>query len=59
MLVFLTTFLAILPSMLRSGAALELEILALRHPIGASKVRRKTPEINPVWSKNSNGLKIA
>ena len=34
MLVFLTTFLAILPSILRSGVALELENLALRHQIG-------------------------
>src|SRR5215469_7173925 len=34
MLVFLTTFLAILPSILRSRAALELENLALRHQIG-------------------------
>src|SRR6516165_11146461 len=34
MLVFLTTFLAILPSILRSRAAVELENLALRHQIG-------------------------
>jgi hypothetical protein len=34
MLVFLTTFLAIVPSILRSRAALELENLALRHQIG-------------------------
>ena len=34
MLVFLTTLLAILPSILRSRAALELENLALRHQIG-------------------------
>src|SRR5215472_8135477 len=34
MLVFLTTFLAVLPSILRSRAALELENLALRHQIG-------------------------
>ena len=34
MLLFLTTFLAILPSILRSRAALELENLALRHQIG-------------------------
>ena len=34
MLVFLRTFLAILPSILRSRAALELENLALRHQIG-------------------------
>ena len=34
MLLFLTTFLAVLPSILRSGAALELENLALRHQIG-------------------------
>ena len=34
MLVFLTTLLAILPSILRSRAAVELENLALRHQIG-------------------------
>jgi len=34
MLVFLTTLLAILPSILRSRAALELENMALRHQIG-------------------------
>ncbi len=34
MRVFLTTLLAILPSILHSRAALELENLALRHPIG-------------------------
>src|SRR5215469_9542352 len=34
MLVFLTKFLAILPSILRSRAAVELENLALRHQIG-------------------------
>jgi transposase InsO family protein len=34
MLVFLTTVLAVLPSILRSRAALELENLALRHQIG-------------------------
>jgi hypothetical protein len=34
MLVFLTPFLAILPSILRSRAAVELENLALRHQIG-------------------------
>ena len=34
MLVFLTTFLAILPSILRSRVALELENLVLRHQIG-------------------------
>src|SRR5215469_1362892 len=34
MLVFLTTFLSILPSILRSRAAVELENLALRHQIG-------------------------
>jgi len=34
MLGFLTTFLAILPSILRSRAAVELENLALRHQIG-------------------------
>jgi len=34
MLVFLTALLAILPSILRSRAAVELENLALRHQIG-------------------------
>jgi hypothetical protein len=34
MLVFLTTFLAVVPSILRSRAALELENLGLRHQIG-------------------------
>ena len=34
MVVFLTTFLAVLPSILRSRAALELENLALLHQIG-------------------------
>ena len=44
MLVFLTTFLAILPSILRSRAAVGLENLALRHPNRrTSKVRSNTP----------------
>src|SRR5215471_4923531 len=34
MLVFLTTLIALLPSILRSRAAVELENLALRHQIG-------------------------
>jgi hypothetical protein len=47
MLVFLTTFLAILPSILRSRAAVELENLALaKLNRRVSKVRRKAPEIN-------------
>jgi hypothetical protein len=37
MRVFLTTLLAVLPSILRSRAALELENLALRHQIGVLK----------------------
>ena len=43
--VFLTTLLAILPSILRSRAAVELENLALRHR-RASEVRCETSEIN-------------
>jgi len=45
--VFLTTLLTLLPSILRSRAAVELENLALRHQIGVlGEVRYKTPEIN-------------
>src|SRR5215813_9638564 len=46
MLLFLTTFFAILPSILRSRAALELENLALRHQIGVlQRSRAKRPKL--------------
>jgi hypothetical protein len=44
MLVFLTTFLAILTSILRSCAAVELENLALRHQIGVLQTSAATRE---------------
>jgi transposase InsO family protein len=46
MLIFLTTLLATLPSILRSRAALELENLALRHQIGVlQRSARKRPKL--------------
>jgi hypothetical protein len=55
MLIFLTTPLATLSSIFRSRAALELENLALRHQLGASAVRKKTPDcdlMGPVPRQN-------
>jgi len=47
MLLFLTTFLVVLPSILRSRAAVELENLALRHQIGVlQRSAAKRPKIN-------------
>src|SRR5215469_7118176 len=47
MLVFLTTLLAVLPSILRSRAALNFENLALRHQIGVlQRSAAKRPKIN-------------
>jgi len=48
MLIFLTTLLATLSSILRSRAALELENLALRHQIGVlQRSSAKRPKLNP------------
>jgi len=48
MLVFLTTLLAILPSILRSRAVVELENLALRHQIGVlQRSAAKRPKLTP------------
>src|SRR5262252_7801879 len=48
MLVFLTTFLAILPSILRSRAAVGLENLALRHQIGVlQRSATRRPKLTP------------
>src|SRR5215831_164449 len=54
MLIFLTTLLATLSSILRSHAALELENLALRHQIGvlqrsAAKRQKLTPWDRLLW----------
>ena len=49
MLVFLTTFLAILPSILRSRAAVELENLALRHQIDAARRPKLTSGDRLFW----------
>ena len=46
MLIFLTTLLAALRAIFRSGAALELENLALRHQIGVlNRSARKRPKL--------------
>ena len=55
-MLILRSFLAALLSILRWRAALELENLALRHQVGVSKVRGKTPEINPLGSPLWIGL---
>src|SRR6516164_4648437 len=48
MLVFLATFLAVLPSVLRSRAALNFENLALRHQIGVlQRSAAKRPKLAP------------
>src|SRR6516164_5451960 len=55
MLVFLTTFLAILPSILRSRVALELENLVLRHQIG---VLQRSPAKRPKLTSGDRFLWI-
>src|SRR3977135_4118 len=48
MLIFLATLLGTLSSMLHSRVALEIESLALRHPVaGLQRSVRKRPELDP------------
>ena len=67
MLLFLTTFLVVLPSILRSRAAVELENLALRHQIGVlQRSAAKRPKLTlmvkklvPASALSNNSLRRA